>query len=64
MTIKEIRKAEGLSQSQFAKKYGIPLTTLQHWEQGFRNPPEYVISLISTITRQNKEIEALKALIK
>lgn len=45
MTIKEIRERTGLSQSQFAKRYGISVRTLQGWETGKR-PPEYVLSLL------------------
>lgn len=46
MDIKEIRSETGLSQGQFAKKYGIPIGTLHHWEAGDRKPPEYVLRLL------------------
>ncbi len=46
MTIQELRKETGLSQSQFAKKFDIPVGTLQHWEQGIRKPPDYLIGLL------------------
>lgn len=46
MNIKDLRAKTGLSQSKFAALVGIPLNTLQNWEQGSRKPPEYVISLI------------------
>jgi putative transcriptional regulator len=32
--VREIRRGMGLSQSQFAAKFGFPLATLQNWEQG------------------------------
>ena len=35
--LKEMRQAKGLSQSQFAKKTGINLRTVQHYEQGSKN---------------------------
>lgn len=35
--LKEMRQAKGLSQSQFAKKTGINLRTVQHYEQGAKN---------------------------
>lgn len=44
--IKEIRNKSGLSQKDFAKRHNVPLRTLQHWEQGRRNPPQYVIDSI------------------
>ena len=46
MDIKEIRKQSGLTQARFCKKYGIPLGTLHHWEQGDRKPAEYVLKLL------------------
>jgi putative transcriptional regulator len=55
MTIKELRKKTNLSQSKFAKKFGIPVGTLAHWEQGVRTPPNYVISMIETILDYEKK---------
>ncbi len=36
--VKAIRRSSGLSQRQFAKLYGLNLTSLQAWEQGRRHP--------------------------
>ena len=33
-----IRKAQGLSQSKFAAKFGFEVKTVQQWEQGRRRP--------------------------
>ncbi len=33
-----IRKAQNLSQSRFAERYGRPLSTIRDWEQGRRRP--------------------------
>ncbi len=49
MNIAEIRKITGLSQGKFAKRFGIPVRTLQQWEQGRSSPPEYVIRMIAYI---------------
>lgn len=49
ITIKELRESTGLSQSKFAEKYHIPVGTLQHWEQGVRKPPEYVVYLLNCL---------------
>lgn len=46
MNVKEIRAKTGLSQGQFAERYGIPIGTLHHWEAGDRKPPEYVLTLL------------------
>ena len=35
---KAIREALGMSQAEFSRAYGIPLKTLQHWEQRRHNP--------------------------
>lgn len=43
MTIKEIRALTSLSQVKFCEKYHIPLNTFARWEQGKREPPDYVI---------------------
>ena len=46
MTIKDIRKETGLSQSAFAQTYGIPVGTLRNWEQGLSKPPKYVLDIL------------------
>lgn len=46
MKIREIRALTGLSQAKFCKKYHIPLNTLTRWEQGKREPPDYVVELL------------------
>lgn len=46
-TIKEIRQSTGLSQAKFCEALNIPKRTLQDWEQGLRNCPEYVAQLIA-----------------
>ena len=35
---KSIRERLGMSQAVFSRAYGIPLKTLQHWEQRRHNP--------------------------
>lgn len=59
MTIQELRKETGLSQSQFAKKFDIPVGTLQHWEQGIRKPPEYVLSLVERVIDYEGRFETM-----
>lgn len=48
MDIKELRKSTQMSQSQFAKKTGIPVRTLQQWEQNRSSPPKYVFDFINS----------------
>ena len=46
MRIRELREDSGMNRAQFAEFFGIPYRTIQHWEEGTRQPPEYVVSLI------------------
>lgn len=46
MNIKDIRKKLNYTQKQFANYFSIPMRTYQHWEDGDRQPPEYVLKLI------------------
>ena len=46
MDIKELRQATGMSQSQFAKYFNIPIRTIQDWEQGKRKCVPYLLKLI------------------
>lgn len=55
--IRELRNATGMTQREFAKHYGIPVSSLRKWEQGESSPPSYVISLIArTIPSTNKSL--------
>ncbi len=38
-----------MSQQQFAQSFGIPVRTLQQWEQGKSSPAPYVISMIKEL---------------
>ena len=42
MTIKEARQAAGLTQQQVSDLTGIPARSIQNWEAGVRQCPEYV----------------------
>lgn len=46
MTVSEIRELTGMSRPDFAKAYHIPYRTLQSWELGDRECPEYVLELL------------------
>ena len=53
MDIKEIRSISGLTQQAFSEKYGIPKRSIENWEGGKRNPPEYVIKLLERIVKED-----------
>src|SRR5271154_3254182 len=46
---KSIREGLGMSQAVFARAYGIPLKTLQHWEQRRHNPDRTACAYLWTI---------------
>ena len=47
--IREIRDLTGLSQSRFAERFEIPVSTLRKWEQGETTPPHYVVKMLSAM---------------
>ena len=49
MTIKDICAKYGFSQTALAKRFGIPLRTVQDWYSERRTPPEYVVSMMLEI---------------
>lgn len=44
--LKELRKKQGWTQKQFSEYFEIPLITYVQWENGTRQPPNYVINLM------------------
>ncbi|MCR5783136.1 MAG: helix-turn-helix domain-containing protein [Clostridia bacterium] len=53
MLIREMRAQLGETQSEFAARYNIPFRTVQNWEAGVRNPPEYVTDLLESRIRED-----------
>lgn len=53
MTIREMRKSLGNTQSEFADRYNIPFRTVQNWEAGVRTPPEYILNLLENKVRND-----------
>lgn len=51
MTIREMRASLGNKQGEFAARYNIPFRTVQNWEAGVRNPPEYIMDLLESRVR-------------
>lgn len=52
-TVKQLREITNMSQRDFAKRFSIPVRTLQEWEQGRSNPPVYVIEMLREIISSN-----------
>lgn len=47
--VKAIREQAGLSQKEFAMRFGFSLGTLRHWEQGDRRPQGTARVLLTVI---------------
>ena len=45
--IKSLREQTGMTRKEFSLHIGIPLRTIEDWEAGRRNPPEYIPRLIA-----------------
>lgn len=46
-TIKKLREEAGFNRKDFSQHTGVPLRTLEDWEAGRRNPPEYIPRLLA-----------------
>ena len=53
---KAIRERLGMSQSEFSRTYGIPLDTLQNWEQRRSNPDRTASAYLWAIEDLPKQI--------
>lgn len=56
-TIKKLRRTTGLSQRKFAKKYEIPYRTIENWEEGKTEPPDYVLELLRRCVQYDEHKE-------
>lgn len=54
--IKVLRTASGMSRKDFAAYFGLPYRTLQAWEIGDREAPEYLVDLIEYKLRNEGKI--------
>lgn len=53
-TIKDICTEYNISQTALAKRFGIPLRTVQDWHGGRRVPPEYVVQMMVELLEKDK----------
>ena len=55
--VSEVRRRMGLSQSQFAMKFGFPPATLRNWEQGRARPDTPTRVLLAVIAKHPETVE-------
>jgi putative transcriptional regulator len=60
--VKALRAKVGMTQEQFAARFGFSTATLRHWERGDRTPHGAALELLNVIERNPAAvIEALAA---
>src|SRR3984957_10216259 len=55
--VRKVRLKMGLSQAQFATKFGFPPATLRNWEQGRSYPDASTRVLLAVIARPPEAVE-------
>ena len=55
--VREIRMKMGLSQAQFATKFGFPPATLRNWEQGRSRPDAPTRVLLAVLAKHPEAVE-------
>ena len=52
--LKKIREDLGMNRTEFSHYMGIPLRTLEEWEAGRRQMPDYVLRLIAYYAKMQR----------
>ena len=55
--VRKVRTGMGLSQAQFATKFGFPPATLRNWEQGRSRPDAPTRVLLAVIAKHPEAVE-------
>ena len=55
--VRKVRRRMGLSQTQFATKFGFPPATLRNWEQGRATPDAPTRVLLAVIAKHPEAVE-------
>lgn len=58
LDVKAIRKTLGMTQRNFSETFGIPISTLTHWEHGTRKPDRANTILLLMISRDPISVRA------
>jgi len=56
--VAQLRERLGLTQEQFAARFGFSVATLRHWERGDRRPTGASLVLLNVINRNPKAVLA------
>jgi putative transcriptional regulator len=56
--VSALRQRMGMTQEQFAARFGFSVATLRHWERGDRNPQGAALVLLNVIKRAPDAVTA------
>ena len=56
--VSELRRNMGMTQEQFAARFGFSVATLRHWERGDRTPQGASLVLLNVIKRAPDAVRA------
>ena len=59
-TIKSLCEAYGMSQTALARRFDIPLRTVQDWHAGRRKPPAYVVNMLTALLEYDRKAKGKK----
>jgi putative transcriptional regulator len=59
--VRDVRQRMGLSQAEFATKFGFPPATLRNWEQGRARPDAPTRVLLAVIAKHPEAVEDVLA---
>lgn len=54
--VRELRQRVGMTQEQFAARFGFSVATLRHWERGDRAPAGPALVLLNVIAKDHKSV--------
>jgi putative transcriptional regulator len=56
--VSALRRSMGMTQEQFAARFGFSVATLRHWERGDRSPQGAALVLLNVIKRAPEAVAA------
>jgi putative transcriptional regulator len=56
--VSKLRRRMGMTQEQFAARFGFSVATLRHWERGDRTPQGAALVLLNVIKRAPDAVTA------
>lgn len=62
--LKKIRENLGMNRTEFSRYVDIPLRTLEEWEAGRRQMPDYVLRLLTYYTKTERLLAERKIVLE